>query len=194
MSCDDKKRLMYEAWVSDYASDLHRLAYRLSGQAAIAEDLVQETFYHAWRSMHTLREESKARAWLFQMLRFRYSHWVRDQTRRIRTSGMSDGFDNMHEAEGQSPLTSIANEEVMQAALNQLDDHYKLPLLMVYLEGRTCQETADALELPLGTVLSRLHRARKGLRQSLVRLDESFSDSSENKEEKDQATRFKLGG
>ena len=194
MAAEDKKRQLYESWVADYATPLYRLAYRLSGEAAIAEDLVQETFYHAWRSMHTLREESKARPWLNQMLRYRYAHWLRDKSRRIRTTAMADGFDNMHPTDGLSPLTSMADQEFLQKALDDLDDRYKIPLLMVYLDGRTCQETADELELPLGTILSRMHRARGILRERMTKLDSHDSIHTSRDEEADQSPQLKLGG
>lgn len=170
MSAQNSQHQIYESWVAEYTDLLYRLAYRLSGQSSIAEDLVQETFYHAWRSMNKLRDHDRSKAWLCQILRFRYSHWVRDKTRRIRTTAMSDGFDNMHASNEDSPLKCLANEELLQTALDQLENHYKLPLLLVYLEGHTCQQAADELNLPLGTVLSRLHRARAMLREIFKKL------------------------
>ncbi|MCG8618602.1 MAG: hypothetical protein MI802_20475, partial [Desulfobacterales bacterium] len=75
----------YESWVENHATELYRYALRTSGRADIAEDLTQETFYHAWRSMKSLRDPSRARAWLFQILRYRYAHWLRDKGRQVKT-------------------------------------------------------------------------------------------------------------
>ena len=126
------------------------------------------------------------------MLRYRYAHWVRDKTRRIRTTAMADGFDNMHAAETENPLETMADEEILQAAFDQLDDRYKVPLFMVYLDGQTCQETADELELPLGTVLSRIHRARGILRQTINNMTADTNSTSD--QENRPQPRLKLGG
>ena len=107
---------------------------------------------------------------------------------------MADGFDNMHASEDQNPLTNMADAELLQTALNELDDRYKIPLLMVYLDGRTCQETADELELPPGTILSRMHRARGILREGMTRLTNDNIPTKARDEEANTTPRFKLGG
>jgi RNA polymerase sigma-70 factor (ECF subfamily) len=147
----------YEALVRTHAADLYRCAYRLTGARATAEDLVQETFSEAWRRLETLRCSQAARAWLFAILRHRHAHLVRGASRR---PTVASGIDE---------LAGVARDEAngLQRALDQLDERVKVPLLMVFLEGLTCQETADALGLPLGTVLSRIHRGRAALRETL---------------------------
>ncbi len=64
----EQLRARYEGWVRDFAADLYRCAVRLTGQHDAAEELVQETFYEAWRSIHSLRDPEKARAWFFKIL------------------------------------------------------------------------------------------------------------------------------
>lgn len=157
----------YEALVRTHAADLYRCAYRLTGARAPAEDLVQETFSEAWRALPTLRCAEAARAWLFAILRHRHAHLVRGASRRPTVaSGVDELATTMREDSGG-----------LQHALDGLDERFKVPLLMVFLEGLTCQETADALGLPLGTVLSRIHRGRAALRDALehgrvVRIDD----------------------
>jgi RNA polymerase sigma-70 factor (ECF subfamily) len=163
-------KAIYEGWVRDHARELYSCALRLAGNAALAEDLTQETFYEAWRSMSQLQEPHRARAWLFQILRHRYLHHVRDSGRRPQFSdtytgegspvpSLDDHPDRVPAADAQ-----VAEAEDLQAALNQLAPDCRVVLVMVLLEGRTCQETADDLKIPLGTVLSRLHRARSRLK------------------------------
>jgi RNA polymerase sigma-70 factor (ECF subfamily) len=60
--------------VREYSNDLYRFAFRLCGNADTADDLVQETFYHAWKCIDKLRHKAKARAWPFQIRRYRYAH------------------------------------------------------------------------------------------------------------------------
>jgi RNA polymerase sigma-70 factor (ECF subfamily) len=178
-----RKQELYEQWVADHATELYRMAYRLAGSAAQAEDLTQETFYHAWRSFHTLKDAAKARAWLFQILRYRYSHWVRNRTRRPRTAPLDEKLTHpdqsghqpiaMGGGESRSTLDRMADAELVQKALDTLDDRFRLPLVMVFMEGLTCRETAEQLDLPLGTVLSRLHRARQQIRD---RMGEQFDE------------------
>ena len=165
----------YEQWVRDHATELYRFACRLCGRSDAAEDLVQETFYHAWQSKGKLRDSSKARAWLYQILRYRYSHWVRDQMKRPRGSLPVEEAAGTIDTATTGPLDSMAERDELDVALARLDDHFKVPFLMVFLEGLTCRETAEQLDIPLGTVLSRIHRARKQLREFL----EDRSDDSQ---------------
>jgi len=154
----------YAEWVDRWSTDLYRFAHRLCGRADLAEDLVQETFYHAWRSMHTLRETDRARAWLYQILRHRWSHYVRGESRRPNATAPLDAVAERADDGPHDPLEQMVRHETLQLALNELDERYRMPLLLVFLEGRTCKEAAAALDVPLGTVLSRIHRARKHLR------------------------------
>lgn len=155
----------YERWVRTHARELFAMAYRLSGHRQIAEDLVQETFAEAWRCREQLAEPLKARGWLFSILRHRWSHHLRDASRRPTLVGSAEHEDRTA-APMRSPLETLEHRDTLQRALNSLDEKFRLPLLMVLMEGKTSQQVADALEIPLGTVLSRLHRARAALRAS----------------------------
>lgn len=163
----DAKRVKYEGWVDQWSTDLYRFAYRLCGQRDTAEDLVQEAFYHAWRSMHTLREECRARAWLFQILRHRYAHHVRYDVRRPNLRTSADVSADLADEDRVDPLGAMERSESLAIALERLDERYREPLLMVFMEGLTCKEASEAMGVPLGTVLSRIHRARKSLREQL---------------------------
>jgi RNA polymerase sigma-70 factor (ECF subfamily) len=154
------ERDLYEGLVRRHAAELYRFARRLGGDPALAEDLVQETFQAAWSGLDRLREPERARAWLFQILRHRWSHALRGRgraasARQALAQGTGPSADPRHVHE---------SADLLQRGLDQLDERLRVPLLMVFLEGLTCQETAHELGLPLGTVLSRIHRARRRLR------------------------------
>ncbi len=166
------RRACYEQWVREHAGDLYRFALRLCGDPQVAEDLVQETFYQAWRGRGRLRDAEKARSWLFQILRYRHSHWARSRAGDpLRPAPGFTDLEAFAEQAGTAPAAPGAqpdNREALQAALNQLDDRFKLPLLMVFVQGLTCRGVAEQLDVPLGTVLSRIHRARGHLRRALA--------------------------
>ena len=184
----------YEQWVREYSGDLYRFAFRICGDADTADDLVQETFYHAWKSMGKLRCKEKARAWIFQILRYRYAHWMRERSHRPVIVGSREQFEDYAQS-STTPLETLAERESLQMALGSLEDRFKLPLLMVFLEGLTCQEAADNLDIPLGTVLSRIHRARRHLRRALEeQADSPAGDAEKNGRGHVLKPRFRLGG
>lgn len=186
----------YERWVREHSAELYCFAFRLCGNADTAEDLVQETFYHAWKDIDKLRHHDKARAWLFQMLRHRHAHWLRALSRRPSIVESTDGQMTYAEASDAAPLQVLVDRESLQAALDTLDHRFKLPLLMVLLEGLTCREAANRLDLPLGTVLSRIYRARRHLRGAMAEETDSLKASVEATLERLPALspRLRLGG
>jgi len=120
--------------------------------------------------MRSLRDPRRARAWLFQILRFRCSHWLRDKGRRIKASG-PEALDACPPSHDERTLEKMSLSESLQLALDQLDERFRTPFLMVYLEGLSCREAAKQLGVPLGTVLSRTHRARQAMKQALAEQD-----------------------
>ena len=167
MDHSDPRYVQYEQWVRAHSAELYRFAYRLAGKRETAEDLLQETFTEAWRSLEKREAPDHPRAWLFQILRFRYAHLIRDTGHHLRTAHAADTLDSQPAPEGISPLETLANQELLQNALDTLAPRIRETFLMVFLEGNTCRETAEALKIPLGTVLSRLDRARQLLRSAL---------------------------
>lgn len=159
-------RLQYEQWVRLYAPELYRFAYRLSGQRHIAEDLLQETFVEAWRSISKQKHAGKARAWLFQILRYRYAHFLRDNRHHRQTGSLPEQFSHSSDL-SRHPLERMAEQDVMQGALDGLSPAVRETFLLVFSQGLTCRETAGELGIPLGTVLSRLDAARRSLRAKL---------------------------
>lgn len=156
-------RAIYEDLVKKHASALYRFAYRLCGDHHVAEDLVQETFYQAWRSIASLKSPEVGKPWLNQILRHRYSHWVR---RSCRHPEQVIDPDKMTSFSADIVVDEVRDPDApLQKALDALNSDFRRIFLMVFLDGWSCREVAEKLDLPLGTVLSRIHRSRIFLRQ-----------------------------
>ncbi len=146
--------------VADYHQALYRYAYRLSGSAADAEDLTQQAYLIAQQKLDQVRDGACVRSWLFTVLRNCYL-----KSHRKRVALPLAEFDV--EAIPQSPPSDPLDSQEIQAALDTLADDFKLVVLMFYFEHRSYREIADLLEIPLGTVMSRLARAKAHLRNRL---------------------------
>jgi RNA polymerase sigma-70 factor, ECF subfamily len=150
--------------VEEHYAALYRYAYRLSGSAADAEDLTQEAFCKAQRNFAQLRDRGRAKAWLFSILRNAYLHRVRDQ-RHARFVALDDLGDLPEPPPG--PLPPVEPER-LQAALNELPEVFRTPIILYYFEDFSYRAIAEQMDLPLGTVMSRLARAKAHLRARLL--------------------------
>jgi RNA polymerase sigma-70 factor, ECF subfamily len=150
--------------VTDHGAALYRMAFRMVGDRHEAEDVVQDTFRSAWKSRSSYRPGLGERAWLASILRRR----VVDRWRRRTLPAVVGGEGTIDvEVEGADPLANEYTDE-MQLALNRLPNELREALLLVVVTELTHQEVADMLGLPLGTVLSRVSRARERLREYLL--------------------------
>jgi RNA polymerase sigma-70 factor, ECF subfamily len=149
---------------SHYAS-LYRYAVRLSGSAADAEDLTQETFGKALTRLPQLRDADRAKPWLFRILRNEYLHRKRDE-RRAKVVPLDVVGD---QAEPPPDAGYEVDQQELQAALSELDETFRTPLILFYFEEFSYRDIADQMELPIGTVMSRLARAKAYLRAKLLR-------------------------
>ena len=150
--------------VTDHGPALYRMAFRLVGNRHEAEDVVQETFRSVWSSRRRYEPGRGERAWLVAILRRRaIDRW------RKRSSGGVLLFDDGLEvaSEARDPFDWGFTDE-MQRALDQLPGDLRETLLLVVVAELTHQEAADELGIPLGTVLSRVSRARQRLREHLL--------------------------
>jgi RNA polymerase sigma-70 factor, ECF subfamily len=149
--------------IDAHAEVLHRYAYRLSGSAADAEDLVQETFTRAIERLPQLRDPDKARGWLFRILRNHYLHRLRDN-RRARFVPLESVPETVA---APSKAPAAVDPALLQAALNDLDESFRTPLILFYFEEFSYRDIAEQMDLPIGTVMSRLARAKAYLKQKL---------------------------
>lgn len=154
----------FNRFVDDHSPALFRLAYRMMGDRHEAEDMVQEAFRSAWKSRGNYEEGRGDRAWLASILRRR----IIDRWRRRPAPLTSDNELPLDiGVAGDDPLAGDYTDE-MQSALAQLPTELRETLLLVVVAELTHQEAADLLDVPLGTVLSRVSRARRRLRETLL--------------------------
>lgn len=152
--------------VEAHHAPLYRYAYRLTGCPAEAEDITQQTFLLAQGRIHQLREEERTAAWLFAVLRSCFLKSVRRKRPQVGASEMLEQAIEEVEPGKLDPL----DREVVTQALAELPDDHRLVVLMFYFEDLSYKEIAEQLEIPIGTVMSRLSRAKSHLRQSLLPL------------------------
>ena len=155
----DVQRLVDENYVG-----LYRYAFRLAGSAADAEDLTQEAFCKAQMHLDQLRDPARAKPWLFCILRNVYLHKVRAEKNHQYIS-LADMDDVPERPPG--PLLPV-DPESLQEALNELPEGFRTPVILYYFEDFSYRDIAEQMELPLGTVMSRLARAKAHLRARLV--------------------------
>jgi RNA polymerase sigma-70 factor (ECF subfamily) len=153
-----------EQLVADHYVSLYRYAYRLSGSAADAEDLTQEAFCKAQASLEQLRERERARPWLFSILRNAYLHRIRSakQQRCVSlddTEELPDGLPD--------PIPDFDSEQLQQA-LNELPEVFRNVIVLYYFEDFSYRAIAEQMDLPIGTVMSRLARAKGYLKARLL--------------------------
>lgn len=147
--------------VANHAA-VYRYACRLCGCPTEAEDLSQQTFLIAQQKLHQLRDAERACAWLLSIVRSCFLKSIR----RTRPARALDVELNLNDVPDTPPPDEI-DRELLTAALNELPEEYRLVLLMFYFEELSYQSIAQELAIPLGTVMSRLSRAKGHLRERL---------------------------
>ena len=140
---------------------LFGIAYWWTGSRTDAEELTQEAFFQAYRSRTTLRDVEAVKGWLVGILRHCYA-----QMRRKHASAAEISIEEMaHSLEHpERPDTEIL---ALHQSLAKLEERYRVPVVMFYFQDLSYRDIAEALELPIGTVMSRLSRARKLLFEHL---------------------------
>ena len=153
----------FDCWLAEHVTVLYRVAYRLLGNAHDAEDVLQDTFRSAWTSRDLYDRSRSERAWLLAILRRRVAdHWRRREQRE------SPAAELPHPAVGPHDPFHDELSAAMQQALARLPEELRETLLLVVVGELTHQEAADLQGIPLGTVLSRVSRARGRLREFLL--------------------------
>ena len=152
-----------ETLVEAHYASLYRFAYRLSRSAADAEDLTQQTFLTAYEKLDQLRMAEHAQAWLFTILRNAYL-----KTRRGPTVTTELPMETIVDpSETPDPPTDFDADDLTRA-LDELPEEFRLPLVLFYFEDLSYRDIAAALDLPIGTVMSRLSRGKTHLRSRLA--------------------------
>ena len=159
-----------EELIAQYHADVFRYSYWLSGCAVAAEDITQETFLQAFRGLHGLRDRSAAKSWLLTITRHEFARWCRSR------SSDASGEHVFEIADTRDHAVELENEEWLRSAVASLPSEFRLVVLMFYFEQLSYAEIAEQLDIPLGTVMSRLSRGRQHLRKSLEELERPSRD------------------
>jgi len=155
------RQAQFEALVQAYSADLYRFAFWLSRDRSHAEDLVQETFFRAWRSLGSLQSESSAKAWLLTILRNEHARMYR----RRRVEAPADDGDLLESIPEQEVEPAVAG---LRQALKRLPEEYREPLLLQVIGGFSAEEIGRMIGASAPAVLTRLFRARQKLRIALT--------------------------
>src|SRR4051812_39486069 len=152
------------ALVEQHYESLYRYGYRLSGSAADAEDLTQEAFCKAQAQLGTLRDPDRAKPWLYSILRNAYLHRVRSDRahRQVPLDAVGDLADDP------PPDVPEVGPEALQRAFNELPEGFRTPVILFYFDDMSYRDIAEQMDLPIGTVMSRLARAKAHLRDRLL--------------------------
>jgi RNA polymerase sigma-70 factor, ECF subfamily len=169
----------FEAGVLAQLDSLYRTALRLTHNQQEAEDLVQETMLKAFRFTNTYQRGTNLRAWLFRILNTSAINRYRKQATHPTTTPLPEGeefylYNRIRDINGQE-LSTGAEEEVLShyldedvyQALSDLPLNFRMPIILADIEGLSYKEIAQALNIPIGTVMSRISRARRHLQRSL---------------------------
>ena len=169
----------FEDDAMQFAPQLYTAAMRMTRNPADAEDLVQETFLKAYRAYHTFEAGTNLKAWLYRILTNTYINRYRKAQRRPSETDLGDVEDlylyhRIGDATTAEAARSVEDQVLdglmegdIKRAVEELPENFRLPVLLADLEGFAYKEIAEILDIPIGTVMSRLHRGRKALQRSL---------------------------
>ncbi len=159
----DRNNSDIQRLIDDHLDAVYRYAYRLTGAVHDAEDLTQQVFLLAQGRLEQLREADRARGWLFTILRNSFLKTVQ-RTQPISATSLGLNLEAVP-AEGEN-MRAIDSAD-LQAAMDELPAEFRVVLVMFYFEECSYREIAEKLDLPMGTVMSRLARAKGHLRSKL---------------------------
>jgi RNA polymerase sigma-70 factor (ECF subfamily) len=170
----------FERDAMQFAPQLYSAALRMTRNPADAEDVVQETFLKAYRAYDSFTEGTNLKAWLYRILTNTYINKYRKKQRRpseVELGELQDLylFKRLGEPSGaqvsaeSQALDMFVDDDIIEA-LESLPENFRLPVLYADVEGFSYKEIAEILDVPIGTVMSRLHRGRKALQRKLWNL------------------------
>jgi RNA polymerase sigma-70 factor, ECF subfamily len=174
---DPQLRARFERDVMPLLSNLYSSALRMTRNPADAEDLVQETVLRAYRGFGGFQEGTNLKAWLYRILTNSFINTYRKKQREPTTVEGPDDLDEWYlfdrlgarnvEPSAESEVLEQLPDEAVQRALEALPEGFRMAVLLADVQGFSYKEIAEMLDIPIGTVMSRLHRGRKALEKAL---------------------------
>ena len=166
---NEGERDCFDKYLSPHVPMLYKSAIRMCGNPANAQDLVQETLYSALKNFHQIHDPEKSKYWMFSILRNLFLKDIEKTKKRAEVE-----FDVVCEklSDNEHPEKDFLRAEVknnIQEILNKLDERLKITLTMFYFEGQSYKEISSSLNIPIGTVMSRIARAKVYLKRELLR-------------------------
>ena len=155
------RHLRFQALVMSLTADIYRYAFWMCRDSHLAEDLVQETYLRAWRSLESLKDDKAAKTWLITILRREYARFF-ERSRPERSDVDPDVL------AGHGGYDTSAEAFSLRRALAALPEEYAEPLIMQVIGGYTAEEIAELLNLTQSAVNTRLFRARNKLKAALL--------------------------
>ncbi len=178
-AADQSKGWDFEAAAMPFVDSLYNTAFRMTRNAEDAEDLVQESYLKAYKYYDKFQEGTNFKAWLFKILKNTFINSYRRRQARPPQNDFAEieeSFETQVSEEVKRRIKSPEEElledvldEDVQRALDDLPTDYRMAVVLADLEGFSYKEIAEILELPVGTVMSRLYRGRKLLEESMLR-------------------------
>lgn len=173
LECLDGRTASFGELVRRYQDRLFNAVYRLLDNAEDASDVTQEAFLSAYQSLHSFKGDSEFYTWLYRIA-FNSAVSLRRKKRALLSIDTGRDDDSLLEPSDESAFSAPSDrmersedEHRLQCALNRLSDDHRAVLVLKELEGRKYEEIAEILDVPVGTIRSRLHRARLELRELL---------------------------
>lgn len=168
-------RDLFWKYAQEQEKFLYNVALKYTGNRYDAEDLVQETLYAAYRHFHQLREKAKFKSWIFTILRNGYLKSQHNKSK-IQIDEFDEGTDyveRLEKAVGNLDFEAAYEKKVeletIQMLMNKIPEKYKTILILYFTEENSYQEIAGLLDIPIGTVMSRLARAKKIMKKAILR-------------------------
>jgi len=162
----------FEAAALPHLNDIYRTAARLLGGGSGADDVVQEVYLQAWRSFDRFEVGTNCRAWLFKILFHTMQHYRRKW---LNVRMVNEGEQILeHTVAGSPPVAEHITDAQILAALAEVQEDFRAVVLLVDVEEFSYKEAAGILNVPIGTVMSRLSRGRSLLRERLAAVAQSY--------------------
>ena len=171
-SPDSSATERFELEAMPHLSDIFRTAARILGDRARAEDVAQEVYLQAWKSFHRFESGTNCRAWLFKILFHCVNHHRRKWFRFPQLKETEEFLEvNLTAPE---PIPDQLTDEDILSALDRIPADFRAVILMVDVEEFAYKDAAEILSIPIGTIMSRLSRGRKLLREQLIEVAQSY--------------------